>query len=180
MLKINAVYINICVCCYYSQPVAAILFTHGTSGSASALIFSHRYNKIFAIPLAFITRLSQAQSKYLDNRFTFKNIYQRRSIFLVRCIRKRRQQIVEYSSNTLYNVLKKIYIFKNVVNCYKKIVCLDLNNKFFHSSTLSSSSLEASNPSKLESKSLASQNTCIAAANNNYCSSLASVVSDSA
>src|SRR6218665_3901909 len=110
MLKINAVYINICVCCYYSQPVAAILFTHGTSGSASALIFSHRYNKIFAIPLAFITRLSQAQSKYLDNRFTFKNIYQRRSIFLVRCIRKRRQQIVEYSSNTCW-VIKSPAIY---------------------------------------------------------------------
>jgi len=68
MLKINAVYINICVCCYYSKPVAAILFTHGTSGSASALIFSHRYNKIFTIQLAFITRLNQAQSKYLENR----------------------------------------------------------------------------------------------------------------
>src|SRR6218665_618453 len=68
MLKINAVYINICVCCYYSKPVAAILFTHGTSGSASALIFSHRYNKIFTIQLAFVTRLNQAQSKYLENR----------------------------------------------------------------------------------------------------------------
>src|SRR6218665_3452187 len=68
MLKINAVYINICVCCYYSKPVAAILFTHGTtSGSASALIFSHRYNKIFTIQLAFITRLNQAQSRYLEN-----------------------------------------------------------------------------------------------------------------
>src|SRR6218665_2954731 len=125
MLKINAVYINICVCCYYSKPVAAILFTHGTtSGSASALIFSHRYNKIFTIQLAFITRLNQAQSKYLENKqissFLLKIFINEDRSFWLGVFEKEDNKLLN-TAQIHYTMYCKKYIFKNVVNCYKKL-----------------------------------------------------------